>query len=112
MKPNEIVPAQTFSLADSIAYAPASVVSKSILKKPTGNITLFAFDRGEALSEHTAPFDALVQVIDGQAEITIAQTSHQLTAGQNIILPANVPHAVKATTAFKMLLTMLKDTQP
>lgn len=112
MKPTEIVSAQTFCLADSVEYASASIVSKTILKKPTGNITLFAFDQGQALSEHTAPFDALLQVIDGQAEIIIAQTSHLLTAGQNIILPAHVPHAVKATTAFKMLLTMLKDIQP
>ncbi|MFN8324112.1 MAG: cupin domain-containing protein [Chitinophagales bacterium] len=109
MKANEIVPAQTFIFADSIEYASDSIVSKTIVKRPTGNITLFAFDQGQALSEHTAPFNALVQVIDGQAEIIIAQTIHRLTAGQNIILPANIAHAVNATTPLKMVLTMIKD---
>jgi quercetin dioxygenase-like cupin family protein len=94
---------------DSISYSEGSVVSKTIVKKPSGNVTLFAFDKGEGLSEHSAPFDAIVQILDGLAEITIGGTPFSLTAGEYIILPANVPHAVKAIEQFKMMLTMIKS---
>jgi quercetin dioxygenase-like cupin family protein len=84
------------------------VVSKAIVKKPTGNITLFAFDKGEGLAEHSSPFEALVQVLDGRAEITIGGNAHRVLAGENIMLPANIPHSLRATDRFKMMLTMIK----
>ncbi len=90
-------------------YQHGSVVSKSLLAKKSGNITLFAFDKGEGLSEHTAPFDAYVQILDGQADITISGNVHTLTAGEMIIMPANEPHALKGVEAFKMLLVMIKS---
>ena len=86
-----------------------AVVSKHILKKETGNISLFAFDKGEGLSEHTAPFDALVFIVDGKAEIIIDGQSNMLDAGETIVMPADVPHALKATEQFKMVLTMIKS---
>ena len=104
-----IEPAQAFNPTDSIGYADGAVVSKTILKKSSGNITLFAFDAGEGLTEHTTPHEALVQVLDGSVEITLGGQLHQLSAGQSIILPASVPHAVKAVEKFKMLLTMIKS---
>lgn len=106
---NETETSKTFVAVDSIEYAENSVVSKTILKKSTGNITLFAFDKGEGLSEHTTPHDAMLQVLDGKAEITIAGNLYDLQAGQSIILPASVPHAVKAHEKFKMMLTMIKS---
>ena len=99
---------KVFSAKDAVDYAGNSVVSKTIIKKSTGTVTLFAFDKGEALSEHTAPFEALVLVIDGQAEITVGGKINSVAAGQAIILPANIPHAVKANERFKMMLTMIK----
>lgn len=98
-----------FSLLDSIEYAEGSVVSKTIMKKPAGNITLFAFDNGEGLAEHSSPHEALVQVLDGTAEVTIGKTSYNLHAGQSIILPADISHSLKASEQFKMMLTMIKD---
>ena len=92
-----------------IAYAQGSVVSKQIIKKETGNVTLFAFDNGEGLSEHTAPFDAMVQVLDGQVEISIGGEPYLLETGESIIMPAGISHALKAVEKFKMLLTMIKD---
>ena len=106
---SNIEPAKTFTTAETIAYADGAVVSKTILKKPTGNITLFAFDKGEGLSEHSAPFDALVQVLDGEAQVTIGGTPYQLQSGQSIVLPANIPHSLKAEERFKMMLTMIKS---
>ena len=103
-----ITPGAIFNAADSIAYADGAVVSKTILKKPSGNITLFSFDAGEGLSEHTTPHEALVQVLDGSVEISIGGTVSNISAGQSLILPANVPHALKATERFKMMLTMIK----
>jgi quercetin dioxygenase-like cupin family protein len=100
---------KTFVPAESIEYAGGSVVSKTILKKPTGNITLFAFDKGEGLAEHSSPYEALVQLLDGSAEITIGDTPYNLHAGQSIILPANIPHSLKANGPFKMMLTMIKS---
>jgi len=90
-------------------YQSQAIVSSVILKVPGGNVTLFAFDAGQELSEHTAPFDALVQVIDGEAEIRIDGHPYTLSASQAIIMPANHPHAVKALSKFKMLLTMIKS---
>jgi quercetin dioxygenase-like cupin family protein len=95
-------------LAELIKYAEDAVVSKTILDKPAGTITLFAFDKGQKLSEHTAPYDAVVQVLDGQALLTIGGKGVQVSAGQVIIMPANVPHAVAAQERFKMLLTMIR----
>ncbi len=96
-------------LVDLIGYQAGSVVSREIIARPTGTVTLFAFDAGQGLSEHTAPFDAMVSVLDGQAEITIAGNKNLLKTGEMIIMPANQPHALKAVTAFKMLLVMIKS---
>ena len=96
-------------LSALVEYQPGSVVSRTLIKKEKGTLTLFAFDAGESLSEHTAPFDALVYIIDGVADITIEKKSYQLSAGEALILPANRPHAVKATQQFKMLLTMIRS---
>jgi quercetin dioxygenase-like cupin family protein len=92
-----------------VDYASGGVVSKQVIKAEKGNITLFAFDFGQGLSEHSAPFDALVQIIDGNAEIIIGGKSYDLKAGESIIMPANISHALKATSAFKMLLTMIRN---
>jgi len=95
-------------LASLVEYADDSIVSKTILDKPVGTITLFAFDKGQKLSEHTAPYDAVVQVIDGSAQLTIGGEDVRVLAGEIIIMPANVPHAVAALEKFKMLLTMIR----
>lgn len=91
-----------------IDYAADSVVSKTLLDKPVGTLTLFAFDQGQRLSEHTAPFDAVVQVVDGEGVITIDGKDHTVGTGEIVIMPANVPHAVNAEKKFKMLLTMIR----
>jgi quercetin dioxygenase-like cupin family protein len=91
-----------------IEYASNSVVSKRVLEQKTGNITLFSFDKGQKLSEHSAPFDAMVQVVEGQVEITIDKKPYILKEGETIIMPANIPHALLAVEKFKMLLTMIK----
>jgi quercetin dioxygenase-like cupin family protein len=96
------------TMSELVDYQAGAVVSRSLVKKETGSVTAFAFDAGEGLSEHTAPFDALVVVIAGEAEISIAGASHRLTAGQLLRLPAGQPHAVKARTRFKMLLIMIR----
>ncbi len=96
-------------MADLVAYQPGSVVSRTIVKQATGNVTVFAFDQGQGLSEHTTPFDALVQVLDGRAEITVGGTPYDLRAGGMILMPANVPHALKANERFKMALTMIRS---
>lgn len=100
--------AQILELADLAQYQEGSVVSRQITKADAGNVTLFAFDAGQELSEHTAPFDALVHILDGEAEVRISGQPFQVHAGQAIILPANEPHALKATARFKMLLTMIR----
>ncbi len=92
-----------------VDYADNGVVSKRVLEKSTGNITLFAFDKGQKLSEHSAPFDAMVQVIEGKVEITIDKKPYLLQEGETIIMPADIPHAVTAVEKFKMLLTMIKS---
>jgi quercetin dioxygenase-like cupin family protein len=91
-----------------IDYAQDSIVSKTILDKPVGTITLFAFDAGQKLSEHTAPYDAVVQVIDGRGQLTIGGKPVDVAAGEMVIMPGNVPHAVTAEERFKMLLTMIR----
>ena len=91
-----------------VEYAADSVVSKTILDKPAGTLTLFAFDTGQQLSEHTAPYDAVVQVVDGRARVTIAGQDQDVQAGEMIIMPAHVPHAVMAAEPFKMLLIMIR----
>lgn len=108
MSNNEFIKGEKFSYNDSISYADQAVVSKQIIKKETGNISLFAFDKGEGLSEHTAPFDAVVHVIDGKADIIIDGKSNILHAGETIIMPANLSHALIAIERFKMVLTMIR----
>lgn len=97
------------NMADLVAYQDGSVVSRTIAKKDSGTITVFAFDRGQGLSEHTTPFDALVHILDGVAEITIAGQPHRVEAGEMIIMPADKPHALHAPERFKMALVMLKS---
>lgn len=97
-----------FHAADHVAYIEGAVVSKTLIKKDAGNVTLFAFEAGQGLSEHTAPFDALVQILDGEAHITIGGEDRTVSAGEMIIMPANVPHALQAEKAFKMLLVMIR----
>jgi quercetin dioxygenase-like cupin family protein len=94
--------------ADLIQYQTGSVVSRMLVKQPGGNVTAFAFDEGEGLSEHTAPFDALVFMIEGDAEVSIAKNVHRVRAGEMLLLPAGQPHALKAITRFKMILVMIK----
>ena len=95
-------------LTELIEYADDAVVSKTILDKPVGTITLFAFDKWQKLSEHTAPYDAVVQILDGQAQLTIGGKEVKVSAGGIVIMPANIPHAVTAEVKFKMLLTMIR----
>lgn len=108
MENNKFNNARAFSFNESISYSDGGIVSMRVLEKIAGNVSLFAFDKGQKLSEHTAPFDAMIQVTEGEAEIVIGGIINQLTAGQTIIMPANVPHAVNATSRFKMVLTMIK----
>lgn len=100
---------QVNKLADLVDYQGGSVVSREIISKPTGTVTLFAFDAGQGLSEHTAPFDALVYLLDGEAEIIICGKSFRLREGEMLIMPANQPHALRAATRFKMILTMVRS---
>jgi quercetin dioxygenase-like cupin family protein len=100
--------AKVIKLAELAAYQDSSVVSREIIRKPSGTVSVFAFDEGEGLSEHTAPFDAIVYILDGNAEIFIDGKPHQLGQGQMIIMPADHPHALKALTRFKMLLVLVK----
>lgn len=96
-------------ITELVTYQDDSIVSKTIVKKKTGNITLFAFDRGQELSEHTAPFDAMVCVVDGTAEVAISGKTFNVSAGEMIIFPANIPHALKASERFKMMLIMIRS---
>ena len=102
------VKGKAFDLKAYIDYADGSVVSKTLIKKDIGNITLFAFDEGQGLSEHTAPFDAVVHILDGKAEITIGGQPQDVVAGEMLIMPANIAHALHAKTPFKMLLVMIR----
>lgn len=97
------------NLAGLIDYQQGSVVSQTLLERKTGTVTLFAFDKGEGLSEHTAPFDAMVLVADGEAEIVISGKANRVLAGQMIVMPANEPHALRAVERFKMLLIMIRS---
>lgn len=96
-------------LTGLVDYQAGSVVSRTIIKKKTGTVTLFAFAEGEELSEHTAPYDALVQVLDGEAEVTLSGARHRVRGGEAILMPAGEPHALRATKPFKMMLTMVKS---
>jgi quercetin dioxygenase-like cupin family protein len=100
---------QAANMAGLIAYQPGSVVSRTLINKKTGTVTLFAFDEGQGLSEHTAPYDALVHVLDGTVDITISGNTQRLSAGEMVIMPANEPHALHGVKAFKMLLVMVKS---
>lgn len=100
--------AEVTPLAELLQYQEGAIVSRVLLKNKGGTVTLFAFDQGEGLSEHTAPFEALVFVVDGDAQVEIAGQGYRVRTGETITLPANIPHAVKAATKFKMLLTMIR----
>ena len=102
-------PAEPVELAKLVAYQEGGVVSRTLVKKNGGTVTVFAFDQGQALSEHTAPFDAIVQVLDGDVELVIGGKKVPATAGQTVLLPAGIPHAVNATSKFKMLLIMVRE---
>lgn len=97
-----------FNYAQEIDYSDGGIVSMRVVEQPAGNVSLFAFDKGQRLSEHTAPFNALLHVVEGEAEIIIGGNPNAMTAGMTIIMPANIPHAVIATERFKMVLTMIK----
>ena len=101
--------AKSYNLKESISFSDGAIVSKIVSKNEAGNLTLFAFDKGQNLSEHTAPFDAVIQIIEGEATISINRVEYKLTEGEIIIMPADIPHAVESITKFKMLLTMLKS---
>lgn len=106
---SQLPPATAVELPALIAYQDGAVVSRTLVKKKTCTLTVFAFDAGQALSEHTAPFDAIVQVLDGTVVLSIGGKAVTAQAGQTVLLPANVPHAVTATTRFKMLLLMVRE---
>lgn len=108
-KENTNSPSKVLWLNDLVNYQDGSVVSREIIRKSTGTVTLFAFDEGQGLSEHTAPFDALVYVVDGEVEVSISGKSYHLNQGEFVILPADEPHALKALSKFKMLLVMIKS---
>lgn len=109
MSTNEFEKSKVFSFNESVGYSDGGIVSKTVLKKQTGNISLFSFAKGEALSEHTAPFDAIIMVVDGKGEVIIGGKSFILEAGQTIIMPADITHAVNAVEKFKMVLIMIKS---
>jgi len=100
--------ASVLNLKQSVDYSEGGIVSKQVEKNNSGNLTLFSFDKGQGLSQHTAPFDAVVQILDGEAEVILDGVPHLLKEGETIIMPANVPHALNAVERFKMLLTMIK----
>jgi len=108
MATNEFEKSKIFGFNESIEYSEGGIVSKTVLKKQTGNISLFSFAKGEALSEHTAPFDAMIQGVHGRGEVIIGGKSFILEPGQTIIMPANITHSVNAVEKFKMVLTMIK----
>lgn len=101
--------ARVSTLVDLIAYQPDAVVSRTIIDRGTGTVSLFAFDKGQGLSEHTAPFDALVYIVDGEAEVTISGKPLLLKNGEMVIMPANQPHSLRAVEKFKMVLTMIRS---
>jgi len=101
-------PGNKFRFPDSVDYSTDGIVSKRVIDRPVGTVTLFAFDKGQRLSTHSAPFDAMAEVVEGEAEIVIDNTPHKLSTGDTIVMPAGIPHAVNATEKFKMVLTMIK----
>jgi len=103
------IPAGVLRLADLAEYQEGAVVSRTIIERKAGTVTLFAFDEGQGLSEHTAPYDAMVNLIDGEAEVVISGKPFRLKEGEMIIMPANQPHALRAIKRFKMLLTMIRS---
>jgi quercetin dioxygenase-like cupin family protein len=107
-KSGKLSGAEAVSVGDLVSYAEGAIVSRTLVENAAGTVTLFAFDAGQTLSEHSAPFDALVHVLDGEAELTIGGQPVRATAGQLVLMPAHVPHAVQASARFKMLLTMLR----
>lgn len=112
MTPGTIPAAEALSLSDLIATTEGGIASRVLAKNGGGNLTLFAFDRGQGLSEHTTPFDALVMVLDGELALTIGGTAVTATPGTIVRMPAHVPHAVDATVASRMLLIMLREPKP
>jgi len=108
MEESEDLLGRSLAPAELVSVQPGAVVSRTVLSRKTGTVTLFAFDRGQELSEHTAPFDALVVCLEGEAEISISGKPHALRAGEMIIMPAHEPHAVRAVTGFKMMLVMIR----
>lgn len=109
MPDTERLAERILKLAELVEYQKGSVVSRTIVDQKTGTLTLFAFAKGQGLSEHTTPFDALVHLLDGEAEITISGKSYLLKEGETIIMPANKPHALKAVKSFKMMLVMIRS---
>ena len=107
--PKGLTGAQTTRAVELVNYQDGAVVSRVIIRKPTGSVTIFAFDEGQGLSEHTAPFDALAQVMEGEAEFVISALPHRLKGGEMILMPAGQPHALKALKRFKMILTMIRS---
>ena len=105
----KLTPAQVYNVAELTDYAQGAIVSRTLVDNESGTVTLFAFDVGQGLSEHTAPFDALVHIVDGTAELTIGGEAVTAFAGQIVLMPANIPHALKALEPFKMLLIMLRS---
>jgi quercetin dioxygenase-like cupin family protein len=101
--------AEVLKLIDLVEYQAGAVVSSTLIKKEKGTVTLFAFDEGQGLSEHTAPFDAMVHVLDGRVEVSISGKPHTLAAGDMVVMPANEPHALKALERFKMMLIMIRS---
>ncbi len=101
--------AKVFRFNKEVDYSDNGIVSKRVLEKKTGNVSLFSFDKGQSLSEHTAPFDAMVQIVEGTAQIIINKQPFTVNIGETIIMPANIPHAVYAIERFKMVLTMIKE---
>jgi quercetin dioxygenase-like cupin family protein len=106
---DETIMATALALRDMVEYQDGSVVSRTLIDKPTGTVTLFSFDEGQGLSEHTAPFDAMVYVLDGEAEVTIDGQPNDVGAGEMIIMPADRPHALRAQARFKMLLVLVRS---
>ena len=108
-KSGSLPPSEPLNLSESIEYQDGSIVSRTLVKKNGGTLTLFAFDAGQELSEHSAPFDAVVQILDGQAELIIGGEKVTASTGKTVLMPADVPHAVHAPSRFKMLLVMIRE---
>jgi quercetin dioxygenase-like cupin family protein len=106
---SELPPARPINLQQELAYQPGAIVSRTIARAKAGSVTLFAFDAGQDLSEHTAPFDAIVQVLDGAVELTIGGEKVVARTGETVRMPAGIPHAVRALEPFKMILTMIRE---